>query len=412
MQVSDSISYVGKKKQKKTSKSAYGDGAIWSEFTARGNQVWKIEVTVGRDEAGTLRKIRRTAYSKAEAVKVRRELNSLKLRGLLEKQKVSGFSEFCEYWLTEIKPHQIRATTLEDYRFRIKKYLNPYFGHLAVTEINPQTIQSWASTLIRQGLSTNTINGARRILFGIMRQAQRQSIIAINPVSATDSLKRGANESTQVRPNWTLEECRTALKEASTHPPMDLFLHIAIFLGLRHGEILGLRWRDIDMNEHRLSINHTLRGVSRRTISGQKVSPVLNPPKTESSRRTLNIPPSVRLAFKRHQDWQATRRNRAGSLWMDSEMVFTTSIGTPVDQTNNLKNFKVFTGERGLRYIRVHDIRHSSAVMALEAGATIESISQALGHSGIEITKTVYAPYVQALNDRFVSAMDRYIYSD
>jgi integrase len=325
---------------------------------------------------------------------------------------VTGFAEFCEYWLSDIKPHQIRATTLQDYKFRIKKYLNPYFGHLAVTEINPQTIQIWVGTLIRQGLSTNTINGARRILFGVMRQAQRQSLIALNPVSATDSLRRGANEPTQVRANWTLEECRAALKEAGTYPPMDLFLHLAIFLGLRHGEILGLRWRDIDLDENRLSINHTLRGVSKPTISGQKVSLVLNPPKTESSRRTLNISPSVRLAFLRHQDWQINRRNRAGELWIDSEMVFTTSIGTPVDQTNNLKKFKAFTLERGLRYIRVHDLRHSSAVIALEAGATIESISQALGHSGIEITKTVYAPYVQALNDKFVDSLGRYLTED
>jgi integrase len=117
----------------------------------------------------------------------------------------------------------------------------------------------------------------------------------------------------------------------------------------------------------------------------------------------------VRLAFLRHQDWQADRRDRAGKLWVDSEMVFTTSIGTPVDQTNNLKKFKSFILEKGLRYIRVHDLRHSSAVMALEAGASIESISQALGHSGIEITKTVYAPYVQALNDRFVTALDEYL---
>jgi integrase len=409
MQVSDSISYVGKKEPKKTRKSVYGDGVIWSEFTARGKQVWKIEVTVGRDETGRLRKIRRTAYSKGEAVKVRRELNSLKLRGVLEKNRVRGFTEFCEYWLLDIKSHQIRATTLEDYRFRIKKYLDPYFGQLALTDINPQIIQSWVTTLVQQRLSTNTINGARRILFGVMRQAQRQSIIAVNPVSATDSLKRGATESTQVRPNWTLEECRTALREVRTHPPMDLFLHLAIFLGLRHGEILGLRWRDINLDENRISINHTLRGVSNPTSSGQKVFLVLNPPKTDSSRRNLNIPPMVRLAFLRHQDWQADRRDRAGKLWVDSEMVFTTSIGTPVDQTNNLKKFKSFIFEKGLRYIRVHDLRHSSAVMALEAGASIESISQALGHSGIEITKTVYAPYVQALNDRFVTALDEYL---
>ena len=180
MQVSDSISYLGQNQPSKPNKSSYGDGAIWSELTARGVQVWKVEVTVGRDEAGRLRKIRRTAYSKAEAVKVRRELNSLKIRGMLEKQRAQGFSEFCEYWLSDIKLHQIRATTLQDYRFRIKKYLDPYFGHLALTDINPQTIQIWVSTLIRQGLSTNTINGARRILFGVMRQAQRQSLIGIN----------------------------------------------------------------------------------------------------------------------------------------------------------------------------------------------------------------------------------------
>ena len=409
MQVSDSISYSPPVVKKKRRKSEYGDGAIWSELTSKGTRVWKVEVTIGRSQDGTTKKTRRTAHSKAEAIKIRRELNSLKLQGVLEKQKVRVLLEFSEHWLSEVKPHQVRETTLSDYRFRLNKYIYPYLGTLAVREITPHQIHNWVNTLTSQGLGTNTVNGARRILFGVMRHAQRQGVISTNPVSATDALKQKPDEPTQVRPHWSLAECQQALRQASTWPEMDLFLHLAIYLGFRHGEILGLRWRDVDLTGNVISVNHTLRGLSRLTTQGTKLGLVLNPPKTESSRRTLTIPPKVKDAIIRHQTWQASRMAQKPSEWPESDMVFTTSVGTPIDQTNNLKKFKSFIMKNGLRYIRVHDLRHSSAVMALEAGATIESISQALGHSGIEITKTVYAPYVQALNDRFVSAMDEYL---
>lgn len=99
----------------------------------------------------------------------------------------------------------------------------------------------------------------------------------------------------------------------------------------------------------------------------------------------------------------------AGEAWSDTAFVFTSSIGTPISQTNNLKAFKGFLLRNGLRYIRIHDIRHTTAVLALEAGASLEWVSQAFGHRSTEITKTVYAPYVQALNDRFAETVATYL---
>ena len=114
-------------------------------------------------------------------------------------------------------------------------------------------------------------------------------------------------------------------------------------------------------------------------------------------------------AIERHKMIQCIRRVQAGVNWVETDYVFTSSIGTPISQANSLKAFKQFIKSNGLRYIRIHDIRHTTAVLALEAGASLDWISQAFGHTGTEITKSVYAPYVQVLNDKFVDALDEYL---
>jgi integrase len=232
-------------------------------------------------------------------------------------------------------------------------------------------------------------------------------------VAATDALKKRTDEVGQVMPHWTREEVLAVLVAAKTEPDLDLFLHLAIHTGLRHGEILGLTWVNVDLESRTMLVAQTLREVRQIDEFGSgKVILAVNPPKTKASRRVLHISDPLMAAFARHTMTQGIRKLQAGQSWRESNFVFTTSIGTPVSQANNLKRFKRFIDAHGFRYVRVHDIRHTTAVLALEAGASLEWISQAFGHTGVEITKTVYAPYVQALNDKFVDALDKYLATD
>lgn len=410
MSVSDSVSDSPSNSSKKHRSSSYGDGVIWPHTKPDGSLVWKVEITLGLGPEGKIRKTRRTVASKQEAIHLRRQLNSEKIQGQLTKKVSNKFEPFALHWVREVKTQRVRATTAYDYEYRVRQYLSPYFAGKQITEIKPSDIQRWLFKLNAQGLSTTTINGARRILYGIFKYAQRQGLISLNPVAATDALKKRSDEVGQVMPHWTRDEVLAVLASAKTEPDLDLFLHLAIHTGLRHGEILGLTWANVDLESRNMLVAQTLREVRQIDALGTgKVVLTVNPPKTKASRRVLHISDPLMAAFARHKMTQGIRKLQAGNAWKESDFVFTTSIGTPVSQANNLKRFKKFITEHGFRYVRVHDIRHTTAVLALEAGASLEWISQAFGHTGVEITKTVYAPYVQALNDKFVDALDKYL---
>ena len=410
MSVSDSVSDSSLKTSKSRSRSAYGDGAIWSVKKPNGTIVWKVEISLGLGEDGKHRKTRRTVATKAEAIELRRVLNAKKLRGELQKKVSVRFESFSIHWVREVKTQRVRATTAADYEYRVRQYLMPYFLGQSIDEIRPVDIQRWTSKLRSQGLSTNTVNGARRILFGIFRYAVRQGVAISNPVEATDALKRQPDEESQVQPHWSKQEAIQALAAASNTPELDLFIHLAIFLGLRHGELLGLTWSALDLENQTLSVIQTLTDLRTVNPDGTgQVRSVANPPKTAASRRTLHLSEQNLAAIERHKMIQSIRRVQAGDSWVETDYVFTSSIGTPVSQANSLKAFKAFVKSNGLRYIRIHDIRHTTAVLALEAGASLDWISQAFGHTGTEITKSVYAPYVQVLNDKFVESLSKYL---
>jgi integrase len=380
------------------------------ETRANGRKVWRVEVALETLPNGRVRKTRRTASSRAEALKLRRDLNALKLRGGLTPLSQEVFGAFALGWVRAVKAPAVKEATAADYEYRVRKYLIPYLGQKRIVEIGAPEIQAWSSRLQQQGLGSKTINGARRVLFGIFKHAQRQGLIVTNPVGAVESVRRNEDEITQVRECWTLGEAQEALKAAKDFPEIDLFLHLAIYCGLRHGEILGLAWSSIDTEKGAVTVSATLRDFVEITPDGSSHrASKLTSPKTKASFRTIPVGSEVLEAIKRHKKWQAKRQVAAGQGWTESGFVFTSGIGTPIAQTNNLKTFKRFIRSKGLRYIRIHDIRHTTAVLALEAGASLEWVSQAFGHRSLEITKTVYAPYVQALNDRFAFSLTTYL---
>jgi integrase len=187
----------------------------------------------------------------------------------------------------------------------------------------------------------------------------------------------------------------------------DLFLNIALTLGLRRGEILGLRWTDIDINAGTISVRQTLKEEKRFTASGRaNVTLVTDKPKTRASERTLKIGLNALSAIQRHREYVDGLRRVAGHAWTDSQWVFVSVTGTPLHPSNVNHRFTRFCRDAQLRHIRIHDLRHTSAVLGLEAGVRLEAVSQALGHTRVDVTKSIYAPYVQVLADEFTTALD------
>jgi len=385
---------------------AYGEGSIFEGKNKAGKKVWHVEVVIAHKANGKPVTTRRTAHTLQAARKLKAELNVAKNQGKLTQQHNISVAEFGRYWARNVKPNTVKPSTASGYEWLLRKYVYPFLGNRKIADLKYRDVTDWINSLLKSGLGTSTVNSARAVLGQICKQAVRQGILGSNPVELTDKVRKLNGEKTQVRKSWSKEEAREVLK-ACEATDMDLFIHLCLTLGLRHGEALGLQWEAVDFEARTIEIKFTLKDERRETITGKGVvSLKMQDPKTKSSIRKLPISETLFESFERHKMWQSMRKMTAGESWQESGMVFTSSIGTGVYQANNRDYFYRFLKKHGLRQIRVHDMRHSFGTIALEGEAPIEAVSQAMGHSDIGITKKIYAPNVQGLSERALIAFE------
>ena len=194
------------------------------------------------------------------------------------------------------------------------------------------------------------------------------------------------------------EQAKTLLEAVADHR-LEALITVAVGLGLRQGEALGLRWReDIDLDAGLLSVQQTLERAG--------VEPRFGEPKTARSRRTINMPSTVAAALRRHRTRQLEERLAAGPRWRESGLVFTTTIGTAIDKSGLHKAFKAVLRAAGLPDIRYHDLRHTAATLLLAQGVDPRTIMETLGHSQISLTMNTYAHVMPALQREAAAKMD------
>lgn len=391
-------------------KAANGEGSVFRR-TRRGKTEWVAQVSVGRKTNGKRRYITRTAPTEAAARRLLRQMLAELDQGRLAPSHPHTVASYALYWSREIKPHEVRKTTAAGYEDLLRRYVIPALGSKRLNDLHPQDIQALMSTMRAQRLSVRTINQVRSILSGMCRHAWRSGLIASNPVSATDALRRQAGDKTQVRTPWTLDEVHAALRAFQSVDELDCFVHLMLGLGLRPGEALGLQWSDIDEEDGRITIARTLKeGRSQMPDGTGVVRLVVNDPKTRSSRRVLSMTADIEAALTRqkmrHDMWRLVQ----GRNWSDSGFVITSRTGLPVYVSNLRRKFYGKCDEYNLRRIRLHDLRHAVARLALEGDVPLEQVSQALGHTRLDTTKQIYAGSIQKLNDRFVESLGQILH--
>jgi len=183
---------------------------------------------------------------------------------------------------------------------------------------------------------------------------------------------------------------------------LEALYTVALSLGLRMGEALGLRWQDVDLDRRTLTVNRILERIGR----GQGSKLLLVEPKTSRSRRTVNLPDAAIRALRGHKVRQLEERLMAGSRWQDNGLVFPNTLGTPLEPHSLHDDFKRILVKAGLPDIRFHDLRHSAASLMLALGIPLRSIQDILGHSSIALTANLYAHVGEQLRREAADAMD------
>lgn len=348
-------------------------------------------ISLGHDSRGKPR--RKTFYgsSKKEVREKLDEARRLHEAGVRVYGPRQTVGDFLMIWLEQVKRPRVRASTYATYESFVRIHLIPALGRIQLDKLQPQQIQCLLNNQLAAGLAPGTAQYTCALLRMAFAQAVRWGLVARNVATLVDP-PRGQPEE---RPVLNSTQARHLLDVARGQRNAIVYT-LALYLGLRRGEVLGLRWQDIDWTRRRLHVRKTLTGVVDD-------APVLTDPKTKDSRRTIPIPPSLLAALRLHQATQAGERLEAGGDWQDYDLVIGDELGRPLRGGIFLYRFRQLLKRAELPEIHFHDLRHSCATLLADEGVPPRVIMEILGHTNLRMTTLVYT---HALDDGKRSAVD------
>jgi len=290
---------------------------------------------------------------------------------------------FLTRWLSEVVSQRNKTRTYEGYERIVELYLTPSLGTIPLGKLGPQHVQHMVNELVAKGLAPNTIRNVRAVLRRALNQAMRWRLVTYNAASLVETPRIEQEEMSALT-----EQQARALLRTLKGDRLEALYRVALSLGLRRGEVLGLRWEDIDFEAATLRVAQTLQRTRTKGL-------IISTPKTKSSLRSLSIPRVLLAALKNHKEQQ----DREG-LDNPHNLVFISTKGTPIDPDDITHRFKAFVKEAGLPDdIHFHSLRHSCATLLLAQGVPMYVVKEILGHSQISTTMRYTHPTPDTMRD-------------
>lgn len=290
------------------------------------------------------------------------------------------YGDLLDKFLEDVAAHSLKRTTLNMYEVLIRVHIKPALGKYKLVSLTPMLLQSFYTDKLNEGLSTKTVKHLHALIRRTLNQAIKWNLLATNPCSRVTPPK------VIKKPFETLTEgeARQFLAAVANHRFYPLYV-LALTTGMRRGEVLGLRWEDVDFKNKSLSIVQTV-----QAINGQIR---IAPPKTSGSKRTIHLSEYALSVLKEY--------NTGGM-----GLIVTTASGKPVSPRNLVRHFKLMLEREGLPNIRFHDLRHTAATFLLKENVHPKVVQEMLGHSSIQITLDVYSHLLPSMQSEAAGKMD------
>lgn len=344
-------------------------GTTWTAYFYLGYD------TNGKKKYSTKRGFRTRKEAETYLANLTKELHSGEYREPSEKT----VGEFLSQWL-DYKRDFVRHRSIEIYGQAIRIRIEPFIGKVKLKDLKPAHLRDLYTTLQRkQGLSARTVTQVHNILHDAFDRALKWELVTRNVTDAVDTPKP-IRKSFNV---WTLEEVKRFLsnEEVKTSRFYAAYL-LALTTGMRHGEILGLRWQDIDLENNRIAIRNNLSWVGKEYVLG--------PPKSDAGKRDIMIPDSVVAALKAHKARQNEDRLKMHNTYVHRDLVTCRVNGDFIPESTLRGDFLRLIQAANVPRIRFHDMRHTHASILLELGEEVRVIQGQLGHANISITADIY----------------------
>ena len=354
---------------------------------------WQIQVYTGTGPDGKYRRHFETIHGrKSDAQKRLNELLVSLEKGIYTPPGRLTVAEHLRNWLEGYVKTNCSQRTLDGYQSIIETHLVPALGQVQLKHLHPQTIQTYYGKACEK-LSARTVHKHHRLLSQALKYTVRQGYLVRNPCELVDA------------PSWKPKPMRTltpseveVLFDVAKDNHLYPVIYTAVSTGLRQAELLGLRWRDIDLDMLSISVFQVL--YKRRSICEFKE------PKTAHSRRRVAMTPKLALFLREYhkdKDWLYQQLGQELSL---DDLVFNGIEGKPLDPSMVSHEFAKLAKQSGLPGVRFHDLRHTFASLMLLRGAKPKVISEALGHSSVAFTMDIYSHIIEGMQSDAMALLD------
>ncbi len=363
-------------------------------------------ISVGRDPvSGKYRQIWRRGFKtkKDAQAKMRSHLNALEAKEEQQVPQTAALTvgELLDRWL-ERDCRDFKVTTRKSYEHCVEYYLKPNIGHVKLEKLSHDHINAMYATLL-SSLSPVTVHRVHRTLRAALNRAVKQGLLSQSPMSRVDVPERRSPRRSTLR----VDEARQMLQWLQEHGYVAYQgAYLAVYAGLRLGEVCALQWRDVDLKRGTLFIRRSRQRIKRQDIVTQ--------PKTEDSIRDIVIP---EFFVAELQKWRRAVQNEVAQLglpWSEEEYVVQLPGHKIPDPHAFAKGVKEALQSLGLPLVTFHDLRHTHATWMLESGVDLKTVSQRLGHSSITVTADIYSHVTRRMQLDAVAKLEKMmrIYED
>lgn len=366
------------------------------DFVMRGSVIkrgksWTVVIELAADpETGKRRQRWHSGYrTRKEAERARVNLLGKLDTGTYVEKSRQPLSEFIEEWFPTIED-KVRPATLYSYERNLHLHVIPYIGSMPMQSIDGGTLDGLYAELRKSGsrhhrgggLSGRSVRYVHTILHRVFRDAVKRGRLLRNPADAAEPPRRSEDNTPEIV-TWSGEELGQFLEGVAEHRYSTALCLLATS-GMRRGEALGLRWKDLDLDKQRLArIRQTVITVNHAVQFGR--------PKTEKGERDIALDAETVARLRAHRQRQSETRLMMGPAWHDLNLVFCRDDGEPLNPERFSRDFDKAVEALGLPRIRLHDLRHTWATLALESGIAPKVVQERLGHASIAITLDLYS---------------------
>ncbi len=329
---------------------------------------------------------------KQDAIKKKNEALRELEQGTLATGGRRKLGEYMQDWLENIHKSKLRIGTYVNYKKKVG-YIVDGLGDVWLQKLTPEHVQAFLQKKLEDGLSSKTVHEIHGVLRVALKKAVRLGIVPRNVCDVVDPPVIVSREAVPL----SVEQARTLVKHVRGHR-LEVLLAMAVVTGMRRGELLALRWSDIDFDRRRLLVMHSVDYIA-------KYGYVEGKPKTAAGKRWISFPAFLLDLLKDHQAQQGRLRESA-EKWEERDLVFSNLRGGYLHPNHMGKEFRKLLKDAGLPAIHFHDLRHSAATILLCMGVNVKVIQELLGHSDISVTLGVYGHLLPSMQQAVVDTWD------